>query len=93
MSPFSIFSTSGHSFFRVIRLETYNKPNLLITIGAECESAPRYVHGKRIFFSINTIHTNNFSINKTFVASKISKTIFYIFQFRFFFRPVGSNNV
>ncbi len=49
---------------------TYNNPNLRITVVAECDNAPRYVHGKSIFFSRKLIHTNNFSMNKTFVASK-----------------------
>ena len=42
-----------------------------MTIDAEYERAPRYVHGRRIFFSIKTTHTNNFSMSKTLVASKI----------------------
>lgn len=72
-----------------------------MTVGAECDRAPRYVHGKRTFFSIKTTHKNSFSMNKTFVASKICKKqsnlitfkLFYYFLLFCFVLPVGSNNL
>jgi len=41
-----------------------------MTVGADCERVPRYVHGKSTFFSRNTIQMKSFSIKRTFVASK-----------------------